>query len=177
MDELLSTSTVWRTLAPRRGLERSRVIRALNRNGDWSPEEADDELHKRRAELIGQLRRRSEAPGVPVVAQEEIVGDAITAVVMSPRGTVNEHHLLGAFWLAVDHRCKRYREGRHFTRLGSRSRVEFDSTAPLVSGSANPFDSLELRDRFARAVDLMADLDAQERQVVSVMACSGVGPV
>ena len=37
--------------------------------------------------------------------------------------------------------------------------------------------TLELRDRFARAADLMADLDARERQVVSVMASNGVGPV
>ena len=85
------------------------------------------ELHSRRVELIGQLRCRSEARGVPVGAQEEIVDDAITAVVMSPRGVANEHHLLGAFWLAVDHRCRRHREGRHFTRLGSRVRVEFDA--------------------------------------------------
>jgi DNA-directed RNA polymerase specialized sigma24 family protein len=177
MDELLSTSAVWRTLGLRRGLGRSRVIRALHRNGDWSPEEAAGELHRRRAELIGQLRRRSEGRGVPLVAQEEIVDDAITAVVMSPRGIANEHHLLGAFWLAVDHRCRRYREGRHFARLGSRLRVEFEVAAQRVSGSANPFDSLELRDRFARAADLMADLDVQERQVVSVMACNGVGPV
>jgi hypothetical protein len=40
-----------------------------------------------------------------------------------------------------------------------------------------PFDRLELRDRFARAADLMADLDARERQVVVVMASYGVGPV
>lgn len=177
MDELLSTSTRWRTLGLRRGLEGVRVIRALHRRGDWSPEEAASELHGRRVELIGQLRRRSEGRGVPVTAQEEIVDDAITAVVMSPRGIANEHHLLGAFWLAVDHRCRRYREGRHFTRLGSRLRVEFDVAAQRISGSANPFDSLELRDRFARAADLMADLDAQERQVVSVMACNVVGPV
>jgi hypothetical protein len=100
-----------------------RVIRSpWRRVAGWSPEEAA-ELHGRRAELIGQLRRRSEGRGVAVAAQEEIVDDAITAVVMSPRGVANEHHLLGAFWLAVDHRCARHREGRHFTRLGSRVRV------------------------------------------------------
>ncbi|HEY4895252.1 MAG TPA: hypothetical protein VII01_04105 [Solirubrobacteraceae bacterium] len=148
------------------------------RNGaSWTPEEAAQELHRRRQELVGQLRRRSEARGVPAAAQEEIVDDAITAVVMSPRGVSNGHHLLGAFWLAVDHRCRRHREGRHFTRLGSRLRVEFDVAAQHAPASANPFDRLELRDRFARAADLMADLDAQERQVVSVMACNGVGPV
>ena len=102
--------------------------------------------------------------------------DAITAVVMAPRGVANEHHLLGAFWLAVDHRCRRHREGRHFTRLGSRQRVEFDLAAQKAPDGANPFDALELRDRFARAADLMADLDARERQVVSVMASNGVGP-
>jgi DNA-directed RNA polymerase specialized sigma24 family protein len=135
------------------------------------------ELHSRRVELIGQLRCRSEARGVPVGAQEEIVDDAITAVVMSPRGVANEHHLLGAFWLAVDHRCRRHREGRHFTRLGSRVRVEFDAAVEHTTGGVNPFDRLELRDRFARAADLMADLDPRERRVVAVMACYGVGPV
>jgi DNA-directed RNA polymerase specialized sigma24 family protein len=153
------------------------MIRPWQRNGRWSPEEAAAELHRRRAGLIGQLRRRSEARGVPAGAQEEIVDDAITAVVMAPRGVANEHHLMGAFWLAVDHRCRRYRQGRHFTRLGSRQRVDFDLAAQKAPDGANPFDALELRDRFARAADLMADLDARERQVVSVMASNGVSPV
>jgi hypothetical protein len=166
MDELFSTSTVWRALALRRRPGRARVTRPWQRNGGWSPEDAAKELHSRRADLIGQLRRRSEARGVPVAVQEEIVDDAITAVVMSPRGVANEHHLLGATWLAVDHRCRRYREGRHLTRLGSRVRVEFDAALAQATVSANPFDKLELRDRFARAADLMADLDARERQVV-----------
>jgi DNA-directed RNA polymerase specialized sigma24 family protein len=156
-----------------------RVIRSpWRRAGGWSPEEAAAELHKRRAELVGQLRRRSESRGIPPAAQEEIVDDAITAVVMSPRGVANEHHLLGAFWLAVHHRCRRYREGRHFTRLGSRTRVEFDTAVEhATTDVANPFDRLQLRDRFARAADLMADLNLRERQVVSVMAIYGVGPV
>jgi hypothetical protein len=153
------------------------MIRPWQRNGRWSPEEAAAELHRRRAGLIGQLRRRSEARGVPAVALAEIVDDAITAVVMSPRGVANEHHLVGAFWLAVDHRCRRYREGRHLTRLGSRRRVELDLAPQQAPAGANPFDELELRDRFARAADLMADLDVRERQVVSVMASKGVGPV
>jgi RNA polymerase sigma-70 factor (ECF subfamily) len=177
MDERLSTATAWRIPARRFRPGRVRMIRPWQRNGRWSPEEAAAELHRRRAGLIGQLRRRSEARGVPAAAQEEIVDDAITAVVMAPRGVANEHHLLGAFWLAVDHRCRRHREGRHFTRLGSRRRVEFDLAAQEAPTSANPFDRLELMDRFARAADLMADLDPRERQVVSVMASNGVGPV
>jgi len=119
------------------------MIRPWQRNGRFSPEEAAGELHSRRAELIGQLRRRSEARGVPAFAHEEIVDDAISAVVMSPRGVVNEHHLLGAFWLAVDHRCRRHREGRHLTRLGSRRRVEFDLAAQQAPAGANPYDELE----------------------------------
>jgi DNA-directed RNA polymerase specialized sigma24 family protein len=153
------------------------MIRPWHRIGHWSPEEAAQELHRRRPELVGQLRRRSESRAVPLDAQEEIVDDATTAVVMSPRGIVNEHHLLGAFWLAVDHRCRRYREGRHFARLGSRVRVEFDVALAQATGSVNPFDRLELRDRFARAADLMADLSPREREVVSAMATYGVGPI
>src|SRR5207245_3522003 len=113
------------------------------------------------------LRRRSEGRRIPPAAQEEIVDDAITAVVMSPRGIADEHHLLGAFWLAVDHRCRRHREGRHLTRLGSRRRVELALAAQHAPLPDNPFDALELRDRLARAADLMADLDARERQVFS----------
>jgi DNA-directed RNA polymerase specialized sigma24 family protein len=153
------------------------VIRPRHKTGGWSAEEAARELHRRRADLICQLRRRSESRGVPPAAQEEIVDDAITAVVMSPRGIANEHHLLGAFWLAVDHRCRRYREGRHFARLGSRVRVEFDTALAQATGSVNPFDRLELWDRLARAADLMADLSPREREVVAVMATYGVGPV
>jgi DNA-directed RNA polymerase specialized sigma24 family protein len=181
MDELFSTAGAGFAHGVLRGRRRGslRVIRSpWRRAGGWSPEEAAAELHKRRAELIGQLRRRSQARGIPFAAQEEIVDDAVTAVVMSPRGVANEHHLLGAFWLAVDHRCRRYREGRHFTRLGSRVRVEFDAAVEhATTAAANPFDRLQLRDRIARAADLMADLDAREREVISVMAVLGVGAV
>lgn len=143
----------------------------------WTPQDAADELHGRRAELIGQLRRRREAIGIPIAAQEEIVDDATTAVVMSPRGVANEHHLIGAFWLAVDHRCRRYREGRHFARLGSRVRVELDAALAQAPSGPNPFDSLELRDRLARAADFMADLSPREREVVALMATRGIGAI
>lgn len=146
------------------------------RAGGWSPEEAAAELHCRRAELIGQLRRRGEAQGVPVAAQEEIVNDAITAVVMSKR-IENERHLIGAFWLAVDHRARRWREGRHLTRVGSRQRVEFDAAVEQVGAPGGPFETVELADRMARAADFMAQLNAREQRVVSVMASYGVGPV
>ena len=174
MDEQLSTATERPSRRARRCL---RMIRPSGgRAAPWSPEEAARELHERRDALLGELHRRSVARGVPAVAQEEIVNDAITAVVMSPREIQNEHHLVGAFWLAVDHRCRQYREGRHFARLGSRRRVDFDLTATRAAAGANPFDRLELRDRFARAADLIAELDERERRVVSVMATRGVGP-
>src|SRR5271166_968177 len=177
MDERSSTSTGWRL--PRRTLARSRRMsrRPWRKDASWTPEEAAQELHRRRPELLGQLRRRSEARGVPAAAQEEIVGDAITAVVMSPRGVSNEHHLLGAFWLAVDHRCRRHREGRHFTRLGSRQRVDLDTALERATASGEPFETVELTDRLARAADYMAQLDPREQKVVSVMAGYGVGPV
>src|ERR1700674_1178452 len=103
MDERLSTAMAWWIPARRFRPGRARMIRPWQRNGRWSAEEAAAELHRRRAGLIGQLRRRSEARGVPAGAQEEIVDDAITAVVMAPRGVANEHPLLGALWVAVDH--------------------------------------------------------------------------
>jgi DNA-directed RNA polymerase specialized sigma24 family protein len=154
-----------------------RVIRGHHRRAQWTPDEAARELHERRTELVRLARRRAEAGGVPITAIDEIVSDAITAVVMSPRAIANEHHLIGAFWLAVDHRFRRYREGRSFARLGSRQRVEFDLALMRAPMGDNPFDRLEACDRFARAADLMADLDERERQVVATMATRGVGPV
>ena len=176
MDEQLSTTLRWTPgLRSRRG--HPRMTRPWQRTGGWSPQEAAAELHRRRPALLAELRRRSEGRGVPPGAQEEIVDDAITAVVMAPRGVSNDHHLIGAFWLAVDNRCRRYREGRHLTRLGSRQRVEFDLAAKTAPDGENPFDALEVRDRFARAVDLIADLEERERQVIAVMASNGFGPV
>jgi DNA-directed RNA polymerase specialized sigma24 family protein len=148
------------------------------RNGaSWTPEEAAQELHRRRQELVGQLRRRSEARGVPAAAQEEIVDDAITAVVMSSRPIKNERHLIGAFWVAVDHRARRWREGRHLTRVGSRQRVELDTAVERATVSGGPSETAELTDRMARAADFMAQLDPREQRVVCVMAGYGVGPV
>src|SRR2546423_1947611 len=105
MDEQLST-LAWRLPTVRFRSRMTRIVRPGHRNRRWTPEQAASELQGRRDELIAQLRRRSEARGIPRGAQEEIVYDAITAVVMSPRGVANDHHLLGAFWLAVDHRCR-----------------------------------------------------------------------
>ena len=147
------------------------------RTAGWSPEEAAAELQARRAELIGQLRRRGDARGVPPGAQEEIVDEAIAAVVMSPHGTSNQDHLIGAFWIAVAHRCARHREGRPFTRLGSRQRVDFESAVEHAPGPGDPFDTVELTDRMARAADLIAELDPRERQILAVMATYGIGPV
>jgi DNA-directed RNA polymerase specialized sigma24 family protein len=149
----------------------------VRRIGPWSPDQAAEELHRRRSELIGQLRRRSEGRGIPLAAQEDIVTDAITEVVMSPRGVVNEQHLWGAFWLAVDFRCRRHREGRGFARLGSRVRVDFEDALGHVCNGDGPYEKLEMRDRFRRAADFMAELDPTERQVISAMATHGVGPV
>jgi len=152
------------------------VIRPRHRRGKWSPEDAARELYARRAELIGKAQRRAETRGVPAGAIDDIVSDAITAVVMSSRSIANEHHLFGAFWLAVDHRCRRYREGRSFARLGSRRRVDFDVTLAQAPAGDNPFDRLETVERFTRAADLFAGLDARERSVLAVMASRGVGP-
>jgi DNA-directed RNA polymerase specialized sigma24 family protein len=147
------------------------------RTAGWSPEEAAAELQARRAQLLGKLRGHNEARGIPAGAQEEIVDDAIAAVVMSRHGVSNQEHLFGAFWIAVAHRCARYREGRPFTRLGSRQRVEFESAVEHVHGPGDPFDTVELTDRMARAADLMAELDPRERQILTVMASYGIGPV
>jgi hypothetical protein len=177
MDERLSTATAWRIPARRFRPGRVRMIRPWGRNGRWSPEEAAQELHRRRPELVGQLLRRGEGRGIPLAAQEELVADAITAVVMSSRPIENERHLIGAFWLAVDHRARRWREGRHLTRIGARQRVEFDTAVERAAAPDEPFETVELTDRMARAADFMAQLDPCEQRVVSVMASYAVGPV
>jgi DNA-directed RNA polymerase specialized sigma24 family protein len=174
MDEQLSTAMdLW--LARSRSRLGARVTRPRHGRGMWSPDDAARALHARRAELVGKALRRKEMRGVPAGAVEEIVSDAITAVVMSPRSIANEHHLIGAFWLAVDHRCRRYREGRSFARLGSRRRVAFDVALAQAPAGDNPFDRLETVDRFARAADLIAGLDDRERRVLATMASRGVG--
>jgi hypothetical protein len=112
-----------------------------------------------------------------MVAHDELIADAITAVVMCARPIQNEQHLIGAFWVAVDHRARRWREGRHLTRVGSRQRVEFDAAVERAAAPDGPFETVELIDRIARAADFLAQLDPCERRVVSVMASYGVGPV
>ena len=131
---------------------------------------------------VSAIRMRSSSsmgvgPSKPVMRARSLASAMHPGRRLSPREIVNGHHLIGAFWLAVDHRCRRYREGRHLTRMGSRQRVDFDLTATQAPSTTNPFDRLELRDRFARAADFIADLDQRELTVVSVMAARGIGPV
>src|ERR1700694_2288096 len=177
MDELSSTSTGRRSYRRPRAKSRAMRRRPWRNGASWTPDEVAQELHRRRPELVGRLRRRAESRGIPPLAQEEIVADAITAVVMSSRPVQKHRHLIGAFWLAVDHRARRWREGRHLTRLGSRQRVEFDTAMERAATPGGPFQAVELTDRMARAADFMAQLNPREQQVVSVMASYGVGPV
>ncbi len=175
MDELLSTSLRWSFVRRRPG----RVLvtrRPWQRGKGWSPEEIAAELQRRRAALLVELRGKWIAQGVPVAAREEVVSDAMTAVVMDSRPILSEQHLLGAFWLAVDHRLRRRHEGRDWTRLGSRERI------PLNAGVVEPLtatdgglEQVELVDRIRRAADWFANLDRRERQVMSVMASYDVG--
>lgn len=152
--------------------------RPWQRGKGWSPEEVAAELQGRRAALIGGLHRRSVARGVPVAVQEEVVSDAMAAVVMDSRPILNEEHLLGAFWLAVDFRLRRYHQGRYWARLGGRERVPLDASIvePLTATDGG-LERVELVDRVRRAADWFANLDERERQVMSVMASYDVGAV
>jgi hypothetical protein len=107
--------------------------------------------------------------------REEIVDEAICAVVMSRRAVVSEEHLLGAFWTAVGLVLKEHHAGRRLLRLGSRERVDFELIAARIPTGVEPFDVVELREQMARAADFMAALSAFERRVVVVMAVSGGG--
>jgi hypothetical protein len=143
----------------------------------WSPEEVAAELKRQRAELVAKLSRKPAARGLSEVAREEVVNDAMTAVVMeSSRPILNGEHLLGAFWMAADFRLRRYHEGRHLTRLGGRERVEMDAGVEASCAVDGVSEQVELVDRMRRATDWFAELDDRERLVVSVMASNGVGP-
>jgi hypothetical protein len=104
---------------------RGRVVRAPWRQGAWTPQEAAVVLQARRAELRRQLERRRDAVGVPAGVREEIVDEAICAVVMMRRPLVSEEHMVAAFWVMARVLLARYREGRRSLRLGSARRVGF----------------------------------------------------
>jgi DNA-directed RNA polymerase specialized sigma24 family protein len=161
----------WRT-RPRRSQP---VLRAPWKRGSWSPEEVAHALNARRKEFCRALDRRRDAFGVPAGMREEIVDEAICAVVMSRRAIVSEEHLLGAFWTAVGLVLKEHHAGRRLLRVGSRERVDFELIAARIPTGGEPFDVVELREQMARAADFMAALSAFERRVVVVMAVSSGG--
>ena len=131
-------------------------------------------LQARRGELVRELARRWDAVGVPAGVREEIVDEAICAVVMMRRPLVSERHLLGAFWVMVRVLLARYRQGRRDLRLGSRRRVPLDEVKLAAEGLA-PEEVVELADSAWRAADLMAQLSEIEARVVLVKATRGSG--
>ncbi len=131
-------------------------------------------LQARRGELVRELGHRREAVGVPAGVREEIVDEAICAVVMMRRPLVSERHLLGAFWVMVRALVARYRQGRRDLRLGSRRRVNLDEVE-LAAACLAPEEVVELADSAWRAADLMAQLSEIETRVVLVTATRGIG--
>jgi hypothetical protein len=127
--------------------------------------------------LAAELRRKPAAQGVPDAAQDEILSDAMTAVVMDPRPIAGERHLLGALWTAVEFRARRYHEGRHLTRLGRRQRVELDASVEGACAEGGVLEEIVSVDRMRRAADWFAELNEREQRVVSVMASYDVGPL
>ena len=95
-------------------------------------------LHAHREELLRELRGLSSARGLPGGVLEEIVDDAVCAVVMKPRAVLDEEHLRRAFWLSVKLLLARYREGRHRVRVGSWERADFDAVALQPRCRAGP---------------------------------------
>ena len=155
---------------------RRRRLRAPWRRGAWTPEEVALALHARREELLRESRGLSSARGLPGGVLEEIVDDAVCAVVMKRRVVLDEEHLRRAFWLSVKLLLARYREGRHRVRVGSWERADFDAVARQASASGRSVtEEVELKDRMARAADFMAQLDELEARVTVVMAVRGAG--
>lgn len=155
---------------------RGRHLRPPWRRGAWTPEEVALALHARREELLRESRGLSSARGLPGGVLEDIVDDAVCAVVMKRRAVLDEEHLRRAFWLSVKLLLARYREGRHRVRVGSWERADFDAVARQASVSGRTVtEEVELKDRMARAADFMAQLDELEAQVTVVMAVRGAG--
>jgi DNA-directed RNA polymerase specialized sigma24 family protein len=152
-----------------------RLVRAPGRRGAWSPEEVAHVLNGRRAELLGVLGRRRDGAGVAAGVRQEIVDEAISLVVMSREPIRNAQHLEGSFWATVRFLLVEHRSGRHSVRVGSRRRVDFELAATQLPDGSEPSEMAEARERIARAADYMAQLDAFEQQVVTLMATSGIG--
>lgn len=152
-----------------------RLVRAPGRRGAWSPEEVAHVLNGRRAELLGVLGRRRDGASVPAGVRQEIVDEAISLVVMSRDPIRNEQHLEGSFWATVRFLLVEHRSGRHSVRVGSRRRVDFELAAAQLPDGSEPSEMVEARERIARAADFMAQLDAFEQQVVTLMATRGIG--
>ncbi len=152
-----------------------RLVRAPGRRGAWSPEEVAHVLNGRRAEFFGVLSRRRDGADVPAGVRQEIVDEAISLVVMSRDPIRNEQHLEGSFWATVRLLLVEHRSGRHSVRVGSRRRVDFELAAAQLPDGSEPSEMVEARERIARAADYMAQLDAFEQQVVTLMATRGIG--
>jgi hypothetical protein len=75
----------------------------------------------------------------------------------------------------VDFRLRRYHEGRHLTRLGSRRRVDLDPDH--AAGQPGAQERLEQLERTRVAADRLADLDPLERRVIVLMASQSIGPL
>lgn len=146
------------------------------RTGGWTPVEAAVELQRRLPVLVRELARRPGARGVPALAREEILLEAISAVTVEGQPIRDEPHLLGALWVAVEFRLRRWHEGRHHTRLGSQQRVPLDpERIPTTNDTA--YGRLEQLERTRQAADHLADLTPLERQITTLMASQGVGPL
>lgn len=174
---MTSSNSSFDSVSPAAGKDgRQRRLRPPWRHGAWAPEEVALALHARREELLRESRGLSSARGLPGGVLEEIVDDAMCAVVMKRRAVIDEEHLRRAFWLSVKLLLARYREGRHRVRIGSWERADFDAVARQASVSGRTVtEEVELKDRMARAADFMAQLDEFEARVTVVMAVRGAG--
>jgi DNA-directed RNA polymerase specialized sigma24 family protein len=152
-----------------------RLVRAPERQGDWSPEEVAQVLNSRRTEFFGALSRRRDGAGVSAVARQEVVDEAISLVVMAREPIRNEQHMEGAFWTTVRLLLAEHRSGRHSVHVGSRQRVDLEVVADKLPDGSEPSEIVEARERIARAADFMAQLDPFEQQVVALMATRGIG--
>jgi hypothetical protein len=151
------------------------LVRAPGRRGPLSPDEVAHALKAKRAELRGRLDWRRDVSGMSAQLRDEIVDEAISLVVMSPKPIRNEDHLQGAFWASIGYLLIEHHSGRHQLHVGSRRRVDFEPVAECLADDSEPFDLVAARERIATAADLMAQLDPFEKRVVAVMATHDLG--
>jgi hypothetical protein len=143
--------------------------------GVWSLARTAVELQRRKPAFERELARRQSAAGGPAWAREEILCDAITAVVIDGQPIKGEQHLHGAFWAAVDFRIRRYHKGGTSPAWAPAAAFPSTSTTSPRPRAICPAAARARRARTGRR-GLTRRPRPLERQVIASMGAHDIGP-